>query len=186
MYSELSLEKIENKPTGLWGQRLDGCTDMFKESRYEKFRVKKILLKSDPGMGKTTFSKKIGWDWARKIFELFKVVFVVFLKLVRPEEAIENVILSQYPALEGLGVSEQKLRFFLENYGKDLLLILDGLDEHALGENKEVVKIIRGQKLFYCNVLLISRPHTTQAIERYFRTVVSVKGFTHHEAKKFA
>ena len=62
LYSELSLEKIENKPTGLQGQRLDGYTDMFKESKYEKFRVKKILLKGDPGMGKTTLSKKIGWD----------------------------------------------------------------------------------------------------------------------------
>ena len=93
LYSELSLEKIENKPMGLWGQRLDSYTDMFKESKYEKFRVKKILLKGDPGMGKTTFSKKIGWDWARKILDFFRVVFVVFLKLVRPEEAIENVIL---------------------------------------------------------------------------------------------
>ena len=126
LYSELSLEKIEYKPTGLWGQRLDGCTDMFKESRYKKFRVKKILLKSDPGMGKTTFSKKVRWDWARKIFELYKVVFDVFLKLVRPDKAIENVILSQYPVLEGLGVSEQKLRFLLEDFGKGLLLILDG------------------------------------------------------------
>ena len=128
-------------------------------------------------MSKTTFSKKIGWDWARKIFELFNVVLVVFLKLVRPDKTIENVILSQYPALEGLGVSEQKLRFFLENYGKEILLILDGLDEHALGENKDVVKIIRGQKLIHCNVILTSRPHTTLAIEHYFRTVVSVEGF---------
>ena len=102
----------------------------------------------------------------------------MFLKLVRPEEAIENVILSQYPILEGLG--------FLENYGKDLLLILDGLDEHALGENKDVVKIICGKKLVHCNVLLTSRPHTTRAIEHYFRKVVSVKGFTYNEANKFA
>ena len=130
LYSELSLEKIENKPTGLWEQRLDSYTDMFKESKYENFRVKKILLKGDPGMGKATLSKKIGWDWARKIFDFFRVVFVVFLKLVRPEEAIENVILSQYPVLEGLGVSEQKLRFFLENYGKDILLILDRTNMH--------------------------------------------------------
>ena len=185
LYSELSLEKIENKPTGIWGQRLDDYTDMFKESKYEKFRSKKILLKGDPGMGKTTFSKKIGWDWARKIFELYRVVFVVFLKLVRPEKAIENVILSQYPVLEGLGVSKEKLRFFLENYGKDILLILDGLDEHALGENKDVMKIILGQKLVHCNILLTSRPHTTRTVEHYFRTIVSVKGFTFSEAEKF-
>ena len=98
------------------------------------------------------------------------------------------MILSQYPVLAGLGVSEQTLRFFLENYGKDLLLILhgDGLDELALGQIKDVVKIICRKKLVHCNVLLTSRPHTTRAIEHYFRTVVSVKGFTYHEAKKFA
>ena len=49
-----------------------------------------------------------------------------------------------------------------------------------------MVKIICGKKLVHCNVLLTSKPHTTRTIEHYFRTVVSVKGFTYNEAKKFA
>ena len=49
-----------------------------------------------------------------------------------------------------------------------------------------MVKIICGKKLVHCNVLLTSRPLTTRAIEHYFRTGVSVKGFTYNEAKKFA
>ena len=66
------------------------------------------------------------------------------------------------------------------------MLILDGLDEHALGQNQDVVKIMKGQKYLFCNVIVTSRPHSTQEFEKYFASVVSVEGFTKNEARKFA
>ena len=56
----------------------------------------KILLKADPGMGKTSLGKKIGWDWAIKKFQAFSVVFFVFLKLVKPGDLLENVIITTH------------------------------------------------------------------------------------------
>ena len=103
---------------------------------------KKILLKADARMGKSTLGKKIGFDCSRGIFKINSVVFFVTLKLVKPGEAIENVIIQQHPELEGLNVSPRKVRSMLERLDDRCLLILDGLDEHGLGKNEDVLKMI--------------------------------------------
>ena len=105
---------------------------------------------------------------------------------MKPGESIENVIISQRPELEGMNVTQRKLKSLFETFGNRCLLFLDGLDEHALGQNEDVLRIIRGQKLLYCNVIISSRPHTSKEIEKYFHTVVRVNGFTRGEAEKFA
>ena len=146
----------------------------------------KILIKGDPGMGKTSLCKKVAWDWARRLFTTFSITLLVFLKLVKPGDAIENVIIEQNPHIEGLKLSPGKLRNILESFGNKCLLILDGVDEHALGTNQDVLKIIRGQKCLSCNIVVTSRPHSTKEIEHYFPVIARVEGFTHIKAEQFA
>ena len=156
------------------------------EEPQEGNRGDKILMKGDPGMGKTTQCKKIGWDWAKGLFTYFLIVFFVFLKLVKPGEAIENAIIKQNPYMKGLKITEEKVRSILDTLGTRCLIILDGLDEHALGTNKEVLSFIRGEKYLKCNFLVTSRPHSTREIEKYFPTVARVEGFTRKKAEMFS
>ena len=146
----------------------------------------RILIKGDPRIGKTSLVKKIAWDWAKKLFVKVSIVFFVFLKLVKPGDFIEDAIIKQTHVLQGKHVTKKKLTDIFQSFGPKCLLILDGLDECALGQNSEVHKIIVGSKLINCNILLTSRPHSTRAIERYFDTIIRVKGFTRSEARKFA
>ena len=146
----------------------------------------KLLLKGDPGMGKTSLCKKVAWDWARRLFTTFSITFLVFLKLVKPGDIIENVIIEQNPHMEGLKISPQKLHNILESFGNRCLLILDGVDEHTLGTNQDVLKIIKGQKCLNCNIVVTSRPHSTRQIEQYFPVIAKVEGFTHIKAEQFA
>ena len=146
----------------------------------------KILAKGDPGIGKTTWAKKIAWDWAKKDFKKFSLILLVFLKLVHPEETLENAMIEQIPELEGFHVPIRKLESFIEHFGERCLLILDGLDEHALGSNKDVRKVLQHRKYLNCNILVTSRPHSIAEIRGCCDTVVSVEGFTRSEAKKFA
>ena len=142
-------------------------------------------MKADPGMGKTTLGKKMTRDWAKGVFNDFYIVFFVSLRLANPNDLIEKAIKQQNPELEGLGVSQQKLKALLNRFSSRVLIILDGLDEHGLGQNGDVLKIIENQKLLGCPILISSRPHSTWGIEEYFPTIVRVKGFTEEEAKKF-
>ena len=180
LYTELILEKIENEVLGENTWPLKDYKEMFdSKSRH------KILIKGDPGMGKTTLGKKIGWDWARGDMKIFSTVFFIFLKFVKRGEQIENVILKQNPELEGLGVSPKKLRAVLHRFSDRCLLILDGLDEHALGQNEDVLKIIQDQKLLDCGIIVSSRPHSTKEVEADFSTVIRVDGFNRKAAEKF-
>ena len=102
------------------------------------------------------------------MFDLFRIVFFVFLKLVKPGQSIEKAIIEQTPALERLGVSPTKLNEAFKKFGGECLVTLDGLDEHASGQNSDVIEVIKGRKLYQCHVLITSRPHSTRQFRAIF------------------
>ena len=206
LYTELTLAQIENKPTGPIPVKLDNYAQLFTaqeatdqdetsnirqnlstpRQKSKRKRGKKILAKGDPGTGKSTLGRKIAYDWAKGVFTAMSVVFFVSMKLIRPGQTIENIIIEQTPTVEALEIDESKLKDILDTFGHyKCLIILDGLDEHELGTNDDVKKVIEGRKLFRCNILLTSRPHSTEKIEKHFFTHVIVRGFSADRAKQF-
>ena len=128
----------------------------------------KILAKGDPGMGKTTLAKKNCLGLAMKKFCKVSLVLFISLKSVRPDDSLEEVMLKQIPELAGLGVTSRKLESFIEHFGKQCLLICDGLDEHAMGSNTDVLKVLRHEKYLDCNIFVTSRPHSVREIRECF------------------
>ena len=199
IYTELTLEKIENEPTGPEGKRIDDYKELFVESpaksQEEQFRSspgpikprpsKRILGKGEPGYGKTCLGKKISWDWAKGLFTAVSIVFFVSLKLVRPGELIENIIIQQTPVLEGLGVTPKKMNTILNTFGAKCLIILDGLDEIEIKKNRAILEVLKGQRFLRCNIIVTSRPGSTTDFEEYFDTVIQVQGFTEKQAEKY-
>ena len=145
---------------------------------------KRILVKADPGMGKTTLSRKIAWDWAMGILNDFTIVFLVTVKLIKPGQSIEDAIIAQTPPLRGIGITPKILKRFLNEYGGNCLLILDGYDEHSLGKNNKIDEIIETKNLFRCNVIVTSRPHVAASIEPAL-VVVRLLGFSKVNAHSF-
>ena len=182
LYCELILEEVVCKPFGLHKTLIKHYQILFDNALVPA----KILAKGDPGIGKTTLAKKIAWDWAKKDFKNFSLILIAFLKLVHPDDTLEKAMIEQIPELEGLHISPSKLQSFIEHFGERCLLILDGLDEHAIGSNKDVLKVLQHRKYLNCNILVTSRPHSTAEIRGCCDTVVSVEGFTRSEARKFA
>ena len=150
----------------------------------EKHKGDRVLLKAEQGFGKTTLSRKITWDWAMSIFTTFSIVFFVSLKLVRPGDVIENIIIQQTPPLEGMNVTPNQLKKILNTFGHRCLIIFDGLDEIPSKVKPEIEQIIKGRKLYYCNIFLTSRPHTVAEFENDFQRVARLQGFTREHTDK--
>ena len=184
LYTDSVLDRIENTPSGEEFKLITNYRELFLLDPTD-IMGKKVLVTGDPGKGKSTFVKKIAWDWSRGVFVDITLVLVVQLKLVGSDDTIESIIIRQCPPLEGLKISEKKLRHILDTFGKRCLLILDGLDEYD-GKNEDVWKIIRGQKFYHCNVLLTSRPHCIGEVEENGYTVVTVQGFTKEKSETYA
>ena len=71
LYTELTLEKVDTKI-----QVVSDYQALFNGSEHDTGlpkknmkKGKKSLAKADPGLGKTTFSKKIAYDWATGVFK---------------------------------------------------------------------------------------------------------------------
>ena len=197
LYTDLTLERVYNelvRPKS----NLSDYKEIFVDSDSNGRRVlpcltseaegDRFLLTGDPGMGKTTLTKMIAFDWARESFKKFSMIFLVPLKLVNPGESIERAIIQQTPVLESSGLEEGQLRNILEKYVNRCLLILDGLDENAIDDrvNDDVIKIIRKRRLPRCHVFVTSRPHSTKSLEIVFKKIVRVNGFSPEKAKEFA
>ena len=174
--TQLGLSPMTSKDTSMGTGPRDGK---------KKAKAKKILFKGDPGTGKTTFSRKVAWDWATGLFTAVSVIFFVTMKLAKPGETIENIIIQQTPIVEALNIGQKRLRSILEDLGSRCLIILDGLDEHDLQKSPKIADVIIGRQLLGCNIFVTSRPHNVSDFEEYFNTVVQVQGFTENRANNY-
>ncbi len=188
LYTRLSIERHEKKPHGVEKENIVDENETGMEYKRllinEMQQTKKILIKGDPGIGKSTLMRKIAWDWAKGIFKSFVVMFVVVLKLVSPMDSIEEMIIQQNPILEGSKVKSKTIQDILEHHGDQCLILLDGYDE--MPENIIAIKNLL-EKCTYpkCNIVLTSRPNSVTKIEKYFNTVACVEGFSKTKAKEY-
>ncbi len=156
------------------------------DSKRRKAQRHKILIKGDPGVGKTTVVSKIAYDWAVSTWNVFSLVFFISLKVVKPGDLIENIIIDEnvVPSVYAEEYDIQKIDTILKTYGNKCLLILEGFDEF-IGKNKDIINIIKGLKYASSNIIVTTRPHVADIIQRCFTSVVNVTGFTKDDAQKY-
>ena len=142
----------------------------------------RILVLGKPGIGKTTFTHKIGLDWAVKEFDKFQSVFVVKLRDLHPDQAISNAIALQYEEFE---LSPEAIHNHLTQSNDSMLLILDGLDEINLKKYPQVNRILRGLDYRTCCVMTTSRPHIALEIKDEMSCIAYITGFTKESAEKY-
>ena len=153
-------------------------------------RPKVVLIEGKPGIGKTTYCRKLAYDWAtrqdRKVDESFPSVEVLLLLRCREIgcniwEAIHDQVLPEDIEPE---VRDMFIQFLKENPSK-VLLVLDGLDEADPEKLALFCKLIKKEKLFGCFIVLTSCHEAGSNIRPYTDTLWQIVGFTRTDAECF-
>ena len=134
----------------------------------ENHNLKRVFLRGESMIGKTTFMRKICYDWAKEfensaeskkkdkqisptqILKEFTLILPILLRLVRPYQTLHDVIGEQFNFF-----SETDIRTVLYMVAHDTsMLLLDGLDEYN-NLSTDINQIIRGQYFpeTYCFII---------------------------------
>ena len=148
-----------------------------------------VLIEGKPGMGKTTYCKKVVFDWASgkhatgNCFANIVIVLLIKCRDVQSGlwEAIEDQLL---PREVG---EDQRERFFdfIRHNQSNVLLVLDGLDEVSEKKLPMFSEIIQGRVLPNCRVVATARHEAGVKVRKYCDTLLEVEGFTGKYVKTF-
>ena len=150
-----------------------------------------VLIEGEPGIGKTTYCKRLAYDWATgqgsEWNDSFPRVEVLLLLRCREIEssciwkAIDDQVLPEDIEPE---VRDTFIQFLRENPSK-VLLVLDGLDEADPENLKLFRKLIQKELLPGCFIVLTSRHEAGSNIRPYTDTLLEIVGFTTTDAESF-
>ena len=146
-----------------------------------------VLIEGKPGMGKTTYCKKLVYDWATRkpvtedSFPNFDAVLLLKCRDIKSNiwEAIDDQLLPR-------NIQENtREKFFTFIHQSSALLVLDGLDELPASKLPEFSEIIQGRVLPKCHLVTTSRHEAGMKVRRYCDTILEIEGFTEKDARKF-
>ena len=145
-----------------------------------------VLINGAPGVGKTRLAIQLRRNWANKqLLNNFRLVLYIPLRdpIARLSENIDE-LLNYFE--ENCNDSDRKQ--IRKDHGKGALFILDGWDElrpSCREENRFFPKLIRGQTLPECCIIVTSRPGSSIDIASHADQIIEVLGFTQNEVKEY-
>ena len=163
-------------------RQLKDYREVFKEIKSEGTR---ILVKGDPGIGKTTFTHKVAFDWATGCLDLFDVVLVVKLKLADCNQTIESLVKEQLGSVRDNDATDSLIGEYLRSGQDRVLLVLDGLDEINLRQYPNIQDVLNGKSFRKCCILATTRPYVARELKGKMTSVAHLKGFSRLKAEKF-
>ena len=135
VYVQLTLLRDDRKLAGTTKRKLEDYSEIFVGHGHHRIS-KRILVYGRPGIGKSTFAKKLAVDWSRgnkEVLEKFAVVLLIKLRDVCNTQDLCAMLKKAELLSAGdlnLMVFSQLYHYILCNQ-QEVLLILDGYDEYS-------------------------------------------------------
>ena len=166
---------------GAEGSEID-VDDIFGSSEEDNYPL--VLVEGSPGIGKTTFCLKRAHDWANGAmpgnFPSFKLVF-----LLKCRHIIKDVVEEIFEQLLPEDLDEkvkEALANFLEDVDnqKQVLIILDGLDDLPEKSEDCVNKVLGRKKLSFCYLLATTcqEKGIETRVQFKFDSCLAIEGFS--------
>ncbi|XP_044166049.1 uncharacterized protein LOC114972567 isoform X4 [Acropora millepora] len=183
--TKLQLEKVYTKLRVVSKGEAEGSEievdDIFGSSEEDNDPL--VLVEGSPGIGKTTFCLKLAHNWANgampRNFPRFKLVFLLKCRDMQGD-IVEDVFEQLLPDDLKEKTKEVLVNFLGDlNNQKQILIILDGLDELPEKLEDRVNKVLGRKKFSLCYVLATTRQekgiHTREQFQ--FDTCLAIEGF---------
>ena len=183
--TKLQLEKVYTKLRVVSKGEAEGSEievdDIFGSSEEDNDPL--VLVEGSPGIGKTTFCLKLAHNWANgampRNFPSFKLVFLLKCRDMKGD-IVEDIFEQLLPDDLKEKTKEVLVNFLGDlNNQKQILLILDGLDELPEKLEDRVNKVLGRKKFSLCYVLATTRQekgiHTREQFQ--FDTCLAIEGF---------
>ena len=189
IYTELFWVRNNRKPSGKKEEKLNDYSDVLREQKSNPYS-NRFLVYGIPGIGKSTFAKKITLDWARskkEILKKFDVLLMIPLRNVCGCSTFRDILIeAKLFSTEDQRFIDGLNRYILDHQDK-VLLVLDGFDEYsASGKSPVVQRIWMGDELRECFVILTTRPVKEDDTKRFSHSQFQIKGFDWARIKEFA
>ena len=169
---------------------MDQIFDLFQifQPHEECLQPTRVLLEGQPGMGKTTCSLKIAYNWAKERTgedSFPEVQIVLLLKCRDIISGLWDAIDDQLLPKEIDDEDREKFFMFIRKHQSNVLLVLDGLDEIPTSQLPMYQKIIEGRHLPNCYIVVTARHEVGMTVRDCCHTLLELEGFTKTDAKDF-
>ena len=175
-YVGLTLVKIDRqgRTTSTENRRGDSVT--LSEALDVEGEIKKVIvIKGDPGMGKSTLAINICKCWAEgSLLQNYDVVILLTLRTKKIQEAqtVNDLLLTPDDELR-----ENIKKQIIRNSGERICFILEGYDELPHELRKSSVFTELREHLPNCTIIYTSRPEACDRLERDASRIIKIEGF---------
>ena len=188
IFVELELVKQETFKSPEQLQKIESNEDLVTLKSNQGQRVNRVLVMGDAGSGKSTMAANIAYKWAKQDpqspLSKFSLVFMISMHEVEDDNASLVDLIFQQILPEDSRVSKESLKLYITNHAKEILLLIDGMDEDSFdllqNQSSTVTKVLHNSLLRPCCLILSTRPHKVNVLGEHLKsyTQVKLKGFS--------